>query len=556
MHSFTLHIIPDDRKIVVPAHAFLHEALDRHGVALTAYCDGTGLCGKCIVEIRLPDGNATPETPADTQHLSDDERAAGLRLACQWRVSSDAVIRIPEKTRVNHLTILTKDAGAEVAAARHVSDAQPYGIAVDIGTTTVVGSLLDCRTGRTVAVSSNLNGQHSYGADVVTRINHSLDDGGLDELHSALLETVNGIIVNILAESGVAANRIAEITLTGNTVMLHTLHKASMATMAQLPFAPSFSEARSFPPEECGIELDSGATAYSFPVVGGFVGGDIVACMLATDMDQAEQCQLIIDIGTNGEVALGCKRGWVTTSAPAGPAFEGSRISSGMRGTLGAIEHVRIIEDGMVVDVIGQQAPLGVCGTGLVDAAATMLDWGVLDYTGRLKSADELPASTPTWLKNRLGDHDGEFAFLLFDPTTDAFIHEGADPRRIFLTQRDFRELQLAKGAVATAYELLLRRENLTYDDICCVFLAGAFGNYLRPAQARRIGLLPNVPLDKIHFIGNAASTGAKMVLVSLDDRGRAERIARDAGHIELAADPDFQMLYAEQMLFPAGDNK
>jgi uncharacterized 2Fe-2S/4Fe-4S cluster protein (DUF4445 family) len=284
-------------------------------------------------------------------------------------------------------------------------------------------------------------------------------------------------------------------------------------------------------------------------MIGGFVGGDTVSCMLATDMDEAAACHMIIDIGTNGEVALGSRAGWTTASAPAGPAFEGARISCGMPGAPGAIEHVAFTPQGVARDVIGEGTPLGICGTGLIDAVAALLDAGALDETGRLLEPGELPATAAAWLPRRMVEQDGAPAFVLFDPATDA--HEnGPDARPLYLTQRDIRELQLAKAAIASACDLLVRARGMTWDDVTRVYLAGAFGNYLRPATARRIGLLPPLPMARIAFIGNAASTGARRALLAPDARARAERIARAATHVELAADPGFQMCYADHLLF------
>lgn len=551
--SFTLHIEPDNRDIVVPAHTVLHEALDCNGISLTAYCDGMGVCGKCIVEIRCADGMPVPETDEDRRHLTSEQRAEGLRLACRWNVVCNATVRIPDASRIENLAATAKDSGTVSTGAAHVNAAQPFGIAVDLGTTTVVGSLLDCRTGRTVAVASRLNGQHRFGADVISRVKYSVEAAdGPGSLQREGIATINDIIGDIIGQSGIPAASIADVAITGNSVMLHALLRKPMHTLAVLPFEPAFREATRMPAAELGLALNGGAQAYVFPIVAGFVGGDTVSCMLATNMDTADECSMVIDIGTNGEVALGCARGLITASAPAGPAFEGATISCGMRGAKGAIEHVQITPDALISDVIGEVAPAGVCGTGLIDATAALLDWGIIDETGRILCQDELPDGTPGWLRARICERNGQQAFVLFDPETDEYYDNGDAPRTLVLTQRDFRELQLAKAAVAAACDLLLQHKGMTYGDLACINLAGAFGNYLRPAQARRIGLLPDVPLENIHFVGNAASTGAKRTLVSLDDRARAERIAREAAHVELAADPAFQMCFAGHMLFPA----
>lgn len=551
MSHCILEIIPDNRTIRTPRHTPLHEALDRHGIDITAYCDGAGLCGKCVVLIQPEEGYELPVTAADERHISAEELSLGYRLACQWRVCCDAKITIPAKTRAGSIHILTESREEETDVTAVVNPDAPYGIAVDIGSTTVVASLLDMRTGATIAVSSDINGQHVYGADVVSRINHSLNDGGLEELHTVLEETLNTVMQNTLDEADISPEKVAKIILTGNSVMLHSFHKESMETLSVIPFEPTFKDARTVLAGNVCTCFPETTEAWTFPLIGGFVGGDTVSCMLAIDMDTTETCQLMIDIGTNGEVALACNGKLITTSAPAGPAFEGALISAGMRGTVGAIEHVRITEDTMIVEVIGQCPPRGICGTGCIDAIATLLDWGVLDMTGRLNDKEDIHRTTPQWVKDRVCVKNEQPAFCIFDPATDEYFENGDPPDAIYLTQKDIRELQLAKGAIATAYVLLMQQLDISHDDIECVSLAGAFGNYMRPRNARRIGLLPDIPLSRIHFIGNAASTGAKYALLTKDGTARAKKIAQNSKHIELAEDPGFHMAYAEQMMFP-----
>ncbi len=547
MHTLT--IVPEHLVIQAPAHACLHEVLDRHGIALTAYCDGMGTCGKCVVRVTCAGGGAAPVSDVDRQHLHEDELARGLRLACQWRVSCDATIEIPARSRLEHMQVQGKGDEQGPAARPAAAGARQYGMAIDIGSTTVAGSLLDLEHGQVLAVASGLNRQRRYGADVISRISHAQQDGGLGELHAALVATLDDIVARACAEAHVHVAQLRELVLTGNTVMLHSLQRAPMDTLAVLPFVPVINEARRMSAAALGLACPAHVMAYTFPVIGGFVGGDTVSCMLATDMDERDDCHMIIDIGTNGEVALGSRAGWVTASAPAGPAFEGARISCGMPGATGAIEHVAFTATAVVLDVIGETTPLGVCGTGLIDAVAALLDAGLVDETGRLLAPEEVPGDVPAWLRARIIEQNGAAAFVLFDPQTDEDAHT-AEARPLYLTQRDLRELQLAKAAIASACELLVRTRGMTWADVTRVYLAGAFGNYLRPATARRIGLLPPLPLAQIAFIGNAASTGARRALVSGDDRRRAERIARDAIHVELAADAAFQECYADHLLF------
>lgn len=548
MHTLT--IIPGQLVIQAPARARLHEVLDQHGIAVTAYCDGMGTCGKCVVRVTCAGGGVAPVSDADRQHLHEDELARGLRLACQWRVVCDATIEIPARSRMEHMQVQGKgDRQGPRALRPAVAGMRQYGMAIDLGSTTVVGSLLDLESSQVLAVASGLNRQRRFGADVISRINHALQAGGLAELHAALVATLDDIVARACADAQVRVDQLHELVLTGNTVMLHSLQRAPLDTLAVLPFTPVISAAHRTSAAALGLACPAHVMAYTFPIIGGFVGGDTVSCMLATDMDERDDCHMIIDIGTNGEVALGSRAGWVTASAPAGPAFEGARISCGMPGAPGAIEHVAFTAEGVTLDVIGETTPLGVCGTGLIDAVAALLDAGVVDETGRLVAPEEVPDAAPAWLRARIVERNGAPAFVLFDPQTDAYEHT-AEARPLYLTQRDIRELQLAKAAIAAACELLLRTRGLTWDDVTFVYLAGAFGNYLRPATAQRIGLLPPLPLARIAFIGNAASAGARRALVSGDDRRRAERIAREAAHVELAADTAFQQCYADHLLF------
>ncbi len=548
MHTLT--IIPGQLVIQAPARARLHEVLDQHGIAVTAYCDGMGTCGKCVVRVTCAGGGVAPVSDADRQHLHEDELAHGLRLACQWRVVCDATIEIPARSRMEHMQVQGKgDQQGPRTPRPAVAGMRQYGMAIDLGSTTVVGSLLDLESGQVLAVASGLNRQRRFGADVISRINHALQAGGLGELHAALVATLDDIVARACAEAQVRVDQLHELVLTGNTVMLHSLQRAPLDTLAVLPFTPVISAARRMSAAALGLACPAHVMAYTFPIIGGFVGGDTVSCMLATDMDERDDCHMIIDIGTNGEVALGSRAGWVTASAPAGPAFEGARISCGMPGAPGAIEHVAFTAEAVTLDVIDETTPLGVCGTGLIDAVAALLDAGVVDETGRLVAPEKVPDAAPAWLRARMVERNGAPAFVLFDPQTDEYEHT-AEARPLYLTQRDIRELQLAKAAIASACELLLRSRGMTWDDVTFVYLAGAFGNYLRPATAQRIGLLPPLPLTRIAFIGNAASAGARRALVSGDDRRRAERIAREAAHVELAADPAFQQCYADHLLF------
>lgn len=551
MDKCTLHILPDGHSIRVACHTLLHEALDRHGITLTAYCDGGGVCGKCIVRIVMADGASVPETAADRRHISGEKRAQGYRLACQWRVSGDATVTVPARSRMGAIRILEDIEGMEDIYTEEVGK-EGYGIAVDIGSTTVVATLVDMSTGIARGVTSAMNAQHVYGADVVSRIAYALEERGAATLQRVLMETLQRVIGDVIDEGGAHPSDVRRIVLTGNSVMLHSVHGVSMASLSVAPFSPAFRDARIYEEGVLFPTVAPRAEVWTFPLIDGFVGGDTVACMLAIDMDRTDTPQVMIDIGTNGEVAIGSAAGYITSSAPAGPAFEGARISCGMRGTIGAVEHVTIMPEGMHIEVIGECPPQGICGTGCIDLLAELVSWGIVDASGMMVAPESLPSDIPAWLLSRYQMSDGMLSFCFFDPAHDAYYAQGTTPDALYITQKDVRELQLAKAAISTAYTLLMRRMSLTWDEVAHVSLAGAFGHYLRPAAARRIGLLPDVPLSRLRFIGNAASTGARIALMSDAGRARAERIASEAQHCELAEEADFFDVYAEQMLFPS----
>jgi len=314
------------------------------------------------------------------------------------------------------------------------------------------------------------------------------------------------------------------------------------SALGELPFVPLFSAGMAAPARRLGLNVHPAARLYLFPQVGGFVGGDTVAGMLAAHYDRLERPTLLVDIGTNGEIALFTGREILCASTAAGPAFEGARIKQGMRATAGAIEQVWIEDGDVHTRVLGGVAAVGLCGTALIDAVAEMLRCGVLDETGRIPDADELPADLPEAIRRRVIAGD-EPRFVL--------AWRAGGQAAVSLCQRDIRELQLASGAIRAGIETLLGQAGLDVSQLGAVLLAGAFGNYIRRQNAQRIGLFPPLPAERIKFIGNASSMGAKMALLSADARSRAERIRACSRHIDLGTDPSFQAAFGLAMLFP-----
>jgi len=298
---------------------------------------------------------------------------------------------------------------------------------------------------------------------------------------------------------------------------------------------------------DLGLAIHPGADVTVFPQIGGFVGGDTVAGIVGTRLDRTPGPLLFVDVGTNGELVLAHDGNVIATSVAAGPAFEGARIVHGMRATQGAIE--KVVADGDIrVNVVGNAKPSGICGTGLVDAVSVLLRTGVLDETGRILGGDELPAGVPPEIRRRIVPGDGQFDFVL------AGASETATGEDLCLYQKDIRELQLANGAIRAGITILLKRVGLQPEDLKMVLLAGAFGNFIRRRNARRIGMLPQIPTDRIRFVGNTASFGAKRVLLSGAEKEYAAGIARNTQHVDLSLNPEFQMEFSAAMMFPEGE--
>jgi len=425
-----------------------------------------------------------------------------------------------------------------------------FGVAVDLGTTTVVGYLLDLTKGRQLAVAARTNPQVPFGDDVVSRIaSVQKDPTSLDQLQSLASSCINEIIDELCQKADISSQAIYELTLVGNTTMSHLFLGINPTSIAQAPYTAVVRGAVNVRAGELGVRISPAGNIYTMPNIAGFLGGDTIGVALSSGIYQSDGIKLAVDVGTNGELLLGTSERLICCSCAAGPAFEGARIACGMRATEGAIERVRIDKD-VHLSVLGGGEPVGLCGTGLVDAVAGLLDAGIIHPTGKINQREELSGLPPA-LQERIIPREKGNSFLLArtkgrEPTAD-----GPRARDILLTQRDVRELQLAKGAIFAGLQVLKKELGVSDDDIEELLLAGAFGNYLRPESARRIGLLPPIPSARMKFIGNAAGAGAKLVLLNKDFRQIAERLSQEIEYIELAGRSDFQQIFAEAMLFP-----
>ena len=477
----------EDTIVTVPRGTTLLDAQVRAGLRPDAPCGGRGTCGKCKV---LADGKEV--------------------LAYQTPAERDMTVELPE---ARHERILT----GGICAAAEPDGSHRYVLAFDIGTTTVVAYLLNGQTGEVLSRASALNPQTQFGADVISRIEHVMSSGP-DALSACIREALAALTAEAAQRAGIAQEEITLGAIVGNTAMHHLLLGIDPAPLVKPPYMPKVFEALVLPAEGL-LPIAHGGAVRVLPNIAGFVGADTVGCLLSTRFDRLEELTLMIDIGTNGEIALGDSRRRLACSTAAGPAFEGARISCGMRGADGAVDRVWL-EDGQVRwHVIGEGEAVGLCGSGLLDLVAALLENGTIDETGKMLCGASY----------RLGDTAVE------------------------LTQKDVREVQLAKAAIRAGVELMAERLGESVEAIRRVYLAGAFGNFMNPASACRIGMIPPCLLDRIEGIGNAAGEGAKLAALSEAEFEYSKRLAKETEFLELASLPQFQDCYVDMLSFEEG---
>ena len=606
-----LRIQPFRKDLNAPKETNLLSALAAAGIHLRSECGGVGRCGKCRVLCRE---GLTPPSHPETKILSPGELRKGFRLACQANALKSTEVFIPSTSLENQIKILIegslkalkpnppvrkkkiqislqrfgRDLSWETIQSKLESRTKPIpsptlhflqrlsengnsktarfscismreryvniekgdsassvcGIALDIGTTTIVGYLLDLTSGNQMSLSAMMNPQTKYGGDVVSRILYATTGpNGLKRLQDALIVAVNEIVQEASKKAGIPTEQIYEICAVGNTTMHHLLLGLRPSNLTHFPYTPVIRGAFTFPTKEIGISIHPDGQFYLPPLIAGFMGSDTVGVVLSTGLHKSKAIKLAIDIGTNGEIVLGNRDRMVATSCAAGPAFEGGQIQYGMPGTSGAIDAVTIDQEGQVhIHTIDNTTPVGICGSGLVDAVSEMRRKGIVAGDGRLLNNIERGHQN---LDRRIIKVEGQSAFLLCQG------NDHSNPKRISITQKDVRQLQLAKSAIWAGIQILTRTMGVQLKEITELFLAGAFGNYVRPESAIQIGLLPSFEKTKITPVGNAAGTGAKMALLSLKEREEANRIAKKIEYIELAKHPDFQNEFIRGMSFP-----
>ncbi|MBN1864816.1 MAG: DUF4445 domain-containing protein [Victivallales bacterium] len=478
-------------------------------------------------------------------------------------VSLKCLRKLPEAIRKGGFSVFAAMSADRLIDIWPAGAEQPqpvnYGIAIDLGTTTLAAALVDLSTGRQLATRGTLNPQVRFGEDVLSRIcaqGESSDNSS--DLADCALDACNTLISGLAEESGISCGQILSAAVAGNTAMQSLLLGIPAKHMGQIPFAPPFSSTLRLKSADLGLDTHPDAEVVVFPVIGGFVGGDITAGILASGLCGAEHSGediLFVDVGTNGEIILKKGARLYAAAAAAGPAFEGAGITHGMRAGKGAIEKVVINKDGtLLYNVIGNVSPVGICGSALIDIASELLCSGILDETGRIQSSEECSGA----LRARYADAASLISRIVpsekSSDTFDFVIEPGDSGRDICLTQKDVRSLQLASGAIRAAINILLKTAGMSFPDIHKIFVAGGFGNFIRRSHARRIGMLPPLPDSRIFYIGNTSLVGAKCVLLSADMLHEAEKIIGEVQFVDVSSDIEFQMEFASAMIFPGAE--
>ena len=578
------------------------------GLRLDAECGGMGRCGKCRVMVAK---GVSAITPKEREYLTPYDIKNKIRLACQANVQASTVVSLLSEPSVKDQILeagVSRTVAFDPAIKKHFLDLDKadlkhekpldqlirgfleqagirkpildfsclktlplalqnnaggvtailqgrqvlgfeagdtrdriYGLAVDLGTTTVVGYLFDLGTGNLAGVDSALNSQSSYGSDVVSRIEHAIQTPqGLEQLKAEVISTINRIIEKLCDLKNISNREIYSLYLVGNTPMNHLFWGISPCFLARFPYNPLTVKALGVSARDVNVQMNPLGRVFSLPLISGFIGSDTVGVILSTGLHKSRLPRLAIDIGTNGEIVLTDGKAMAACSCAAGPAFEGAHIQCGMRATSGAIDRVYLSDGEIRYHVIDEVPPKGICGSGLVDAVKVMLTAGLLNSNGKL--LDPEAVANP-----RLARLIRREKYMQLALTGE---HKPIGGKTVVVTRKDISELQLAKGAMRAGINILMDKLGLRESDIREVYLAGGFGNYVNPASAVAIGLLPVFQKAKITPVGNAAGSGAKMALLSTSAFKEAVKIAERVEHVELANIPQFQQEFAKGVLF------
>jgi uncharacterized 2Fe-2S/4Fe-4S cluster protein (DUF4445 family) len=605
MDKIEIRFLPQDKALQVDSGSNLLDVARAASIEIESHCDGMGTCAKCLV--RQIDGSPEELHPDELRLISKERLAQGVRLACRLKATQSAIFQVmhrEEKHRILSegimpdytldpkirkvclelakpgledslddisrieralglkfservpLSVLQKAPGilrsnsfktTLILSGENLIGLEPgdtshlcYGIAVDIGTTTIVLSLHDLATGTELATGSMINPQKIHGLDVLSRIQHVREhEDGLGNLRSLVVKGIDSLIGDVCVEAEVARQHIYEITVAANSTMMHLFLGVDPSGIGRSPYVASFTMGNSFPASEIGLSISPYGEVYCLPSVSAYIGADIVAGILCTELAAKNERALFIDIGTNGEIAFSSAEGVFACSCAAGPALEGMNISCGMRAAEGAIESVSINDD-VEIRTIGGKPALGLCGSGVIDAVGELIKSGIVTQSGRFTRP--LTGNGAPWA-SRLRSDDGKSSFVL------AAGSNGYPP--VSLTQKDIRQVQLAKGAILSGILALLDRLGMGFSEVERVYIAGAFGCHIRMENFACLGVLPKQLLDRVVLVGNSSKSGAVLCLLSKKKREEASIIADRVQYIELSCYPDYDKLFTRCLSFP-----
>ncbi|MEA3254783.1 MAG: ASKHA domain-containing protein [Candidatus Altiarchaeota archaeon] len=523
-NEYLIEFYPDNKQIKVDASKSILDASIALGIYLASVCNGLGTCGKCKVIVEEGKVKA-----GGMDSLTEEERKGNYYLACLTYPQSDLKVIIPKESRLGKHQILEHTS----SIVKKALVGEEAGVAVDVGTTTVVAYLVDLSNNNIVDSASKYNKQMILGGDVLTRIDYAKEHG-MDRLHELLVETINDLLEKLLVDRGNVV--IRELSVAGNTTMTYMLLNKDPAVIKENKDLEEFKVAYSMDASQLGI--NSGGSIYSLPGVASYVGGDIVADIIASDMYKSEKVSMLIDVGTNGEIAIGCRDWLVACSTSAGPAFEGGEVSCGMRATTGAIDGIVIDEDiGVEYATIHNDKPRGICGSGFIDLVADLFLRGVIDHSGKFVDRG----------MDKVMETDLGTGFLVVPGD------ETATGRDIVITEKDIEGILLSKAAIYAGASTLTR-VGAGFDELERIYVAGGFGYYLDVENSIVLGLLPDLPKEKFMFLGNGSVRGAYMVLVDEEKRGEAEEVAAKTTYFDLSGDKTFGEEYMAALSIPHQD--
>ncbi|MBN2013962.1 MAG: DUF4445 domain-containing protein [Candidatus Altiarchaeota archaeon] len=508
---------PDGRVVRIGEDRSLLDAAMEAGICLSALCYGKGRCGRCGV--RIEEGRVRSLKP----------KSGDLHLACQTFPASDLIVFVPPESRLGEHQILSESPSLELSELSGFD----VGVAVDVGTTTVFAYLVDLSTKKPVAYASEYNRQVTYGGDVLTRLKYA-EHIGVESLNRSIIDTVNSVIASLI--EGREHVRVKHIVTAGNTIMTYILLDRDPRIVLEDPELSEFRLPRRLDAEK--LRLNCSGSLYSMPGIAGFVGGDVVADILVSGLHKSEKPSMLVDVGTNGEVVLGCSEWLLACSTSAGPAFEGGEVSCGMPAVMGVIERIDVDEDlNVVYSTVGNEKPAGVCGSGLISLLAGLFRRDVIDHQGRFS---DMPSD-----RLRSGANGLEFVVVFGDETVNG--------RDISLNEKDVRNILLGKAAIYAGARTL-SRVGVDFNDLQKIYIAGGFGYHIDLEKAITIGLLPDIPRERFEFIGNGSLRGAYMALVDDEVKKGAESLAKKVTYFNLSESKDFNEEYLNALYLPHKD--